>query len=1274
MAKKASDILKNIGQGIYNFLADIGYMTRPIGIIGANYDFIYRTLSRNIGNGFHEYDGYGTPIGSLADINYNLRTIPWFLTDTNKNRYSNYFNYIRGVYNPTSNLSPIDGFNTVQFGEYDDKLKQWSDGVGVVNNFDIIGGLNGNIVTNSNLNNSDTSLGVMNGFILAATLDNAAHVNTIHSNLKEGITKDLYTEIGLKDNNITTILNTTTNIGNVDIDSPLDSNNFGKYGTIGTYYEFYNASTQTTKNFIEKSLVGADLMTAPDYRGGKQKYQANIFFPSNDYLSKVSSVGLDTNVSGESIRYKTNLDWNNNAIYNARILYEYLEQGNGESGVFPPTDYNPNFSSKTFNEGINYGTYTGFITTNTNTLIGKTNLNFKHGKYRTLISRFHTDVPEDAYLENEMQSAISHQYGMSMGRNLLKKDHINSKTNGYSNPYCRVWTYHHQYNRIADMIRPFVDMDSSGGTVSVVKQADLDSEFNWNRFRSSSKKFDRDKNEYIDQFPSGGARLGAMGSKNEINGFVNITPTSVGNGDGKFNAVKVQNCMFSIENLAWKGMRGETFDDGLSDEQKGPFGGRIMWFPPYDISFSENVSVNWSPTSFIGRGENIYTYVNTERSGQLHFKLLIDHPAILNYWKGEHTHTKGALLPDGVDDVDSDEQTLLRFFAGCEILRPMKTKTLEPKPIDPKPEPKPNPVPVEKRSIDKSFSFFVFYPNNYSGVDDKPNGLVSGMEYLINGVGAQKYEREARENEVKTKKYYEDLPSTNADIKFGGKTIGGYEMRLNDGISTVKTEAVPPNRIINTVNVGGSPVKITTILNATTNKQWYYRVDNRVSKEILRKGNYVDADSFGLNSELGYKELLEYYGSKVKEDSLYSFSSVFIALTDDFKTTISDSSLYNAEKVKELQYILNTYKIKEVNAMGVASSHGYTSSNNILNKNRAQSVVNWLKSKEIFSKQQDIDYKVKVTEIGNVGAAKSVSDKVPKMYRAAQIEIVYQVDELVNIQDTVSETFSEEGKTKVFENYQDNYLTGIITPKLSLMPPSYQPNFSVGDADYSKNNLTRQIPRDLFQNGGIESMTALNGILPPKLGVVEEKIDQVNHRYDNESEFFSLLGTKDPFLHNKLVDKIKYFDPAFHSITPEGFNSRLTFLHQCTRQGSTVGASSVDKSGRNANNLAFGRPPICILRIGDFYYTKIIIDSMSINYDPLVWDLNTEGIGVQPMIADIDISFKFIGGSDLAGPIARLQNALSFNYYSNTGVYDNRSEMVKYDEDGEKIIDFKAYK
>ena len=77
----------------------------------------------------------------------------------------------------------------------------------------------------------------------------------------------------------------------------------------------------------------------------------------------------------------------------------------------------------------------------------------------------------------------------------------------------------------------------------------------------------------------------------------------------------------------------------------------------------------------------------------------------------------------------------------------------------------------------------------------------------------------------------------------------------------------------------------------------------------------------------------------------------------------------------------------------------------------------------------------------------------------------------------------------------------------------------------------------------------------------------------------------------------------------------------------------------------------------------IVIDNITVNYDPLVWDLNIEGAGVQPLLANITINFKFIGGGDMNGPIRRLQNAMTFNYYSNARLYDNRADRIVYPND-----------
>ena len=167
-----------------------------------------------------------------------------------------------------------------------------------------------------------------------------------------------------------------------------------------------------------------------------------------------------------------------------------------------------------------------------------------------------------------------------------------------------------------------------------------------------------------------------------------------------------------------------------------------------------------------------------------------------------------------------------------------------------------------------------------------------------------------------------------------------------------------------------------------------------------------------------------------------------------------------------------------------------------------------------------------------------------------------------------------------------------------------------------------------------------------------------------EQNYFKHLEEHEEFVYASLKRKIKHFHPSFHSMTPEGLNSRLTFLLQCGRPGRTIPVVSSDGESLDettaANNTAFGSPPICVLRIGDFYHTKIAIDNVSISYDPLIFDLNPEGIGVQPMIANIQMNFKFIGGQSLKGPVSKLQNALTHNFFANTEVFDSRAQSSEF--------------
>jgi hypothetical protein len=1015
------------------------------------------------------------------------------------------------------------------------------------------------------------------------------------------------------------------------------------------------------------------------------------------------------------------------------ILFSYAES---DDDYINNKEISTTYDIDGANPGINFGGISSFANTlPTQDMIKKTNDNFNHGKYRTLIARFHTNSLDSKDKNDITQTAISEQFGMSHGRNLLRKYSSNRVENGYDNPYCRVWTYHHQYNQIARAIRPF-DLQSA----EMLERGETSGEFNTVGFRTLENK------DY--GFKGGSSRLDDYGVLNYKNGLVNIAPTAKIKDyfeQKTDKEVTIKKCMFSIENLAWRSenIKMNEYDQyGLSPEQKGPLGGRIMWFPPYDLSFSENVNVNWNPNQFIGRGEKVYTYTDTERTGNLSFTLLIDHPSILDYWTGHKRNgmkNQGtSLVPGnggGVDEKNNQENTLLRFFAGCEILtakpQEFKVKVDRPEAVEDVPTPavdEPQEVEVHDPTVEKKTIYCVLYfPNNYSGVDDAPNnsmGTVNAIYYLMNGIGAQKY--------VDDKNDASDIPTQIDNAPGGaGSGYGGYELRnagMLHGISIaianlnanyeqisstyvdLKTKDRKAQRL--TSPAGGAGYKVTygsteyelakivgsqamslggahEMSNLTGSShlwyrgRWYYRVDKAYENDKLsHTDSYLDLNDFGLNGNGGYKKLkskeqiAKAFGLTDSDENvtLVSFADLFTALEGvKVKSVIGDGNV-DEENVNIISSIINDpdrFNITSIKFEGHASFQGTNAANNTLSKNRALTFKKWMQSKG-FPNVDDASIGSKNATSNSVIDQGGNSTLDTKMWRSASVIIEYE--ESISENAALAEsTIVEDGKTDEKTGAPLNKVdkveiaNGINSNKIKPIDIGAVETKRWQDENQKKmSESLAKITGINFDNNGddgnIEDKT-INNISDNDNTNTPDTKNGVVERYDNEGEFFELLEKNDPFMHHLITDKIRYFDPAFHSISPEGFNARLTFLHQCTRQGSTVGSSD-NQFSSTAYNLAFGRPPICVLRLGDFYYTKIIINSIDIQYETPQWDLNPEGIGVMPMFAKISMRFVFLGGSDLAGPISRLQNAVSFNYYANTGVYDNRAEMVQYDSDG----------
>lgn len=765
-------------------------------------------------------------------------------------------------------------------------------------------------------------------------------------------------------------------------------------------------------------------------------------------------------------------------------------------------------------------------------LLNKTAKLFKENKIATLVARFHTDNDTlgNTYNKNEYIDSAKTRYGNSHGRNLLKKGRYSTDyteydlTNGYSNPYCRVWTYHNQYSKVKNLIRPF---DADVESLNLLKQ-----------FRTEN----------------GGNYLSNNTVLNK-NGFVNITPKNDG-----ISKREVKKTMFSIENLAWK----DVLKDNLTEEQRGPNGGRIMWFPPYDLSFQENVSVNWNENQFIGRGEPIYTYANTRRSGTLNFTMLIDHPSIINGRYGNNS----VIYKDG-EDYETD---LLRFFAGCDFpddinleigkdeITETNNYTLNER-VTEKQILNNGIEESENEDETKTIKFYVFFPNNYSGHMNNINSSDSDwVDYISKGYGAS-----FKENEKI-----------------------GYEISNESGISTISEEDD-----LEEFTIKACVDDECKIENENSDRWFRYRVDKDLRQNGLRideesnYSSYIDDISFGLNCKNGGFTTL-----KEKVDT--SFIAIYCAL-NDIKNEYTEEI---DGKLKEI--IENKDSVFNISVTGYATSQDNKNAQTLAIR-RARSVSSWLR--KYFTNIENYGVKQDVIKLSDMS---TINSQEAKEARSALVTLKYNAPKIIRQEDNNIAAYNNINKTE----------------------------------NYWYNNKIIKIRRK----------------------------NAYGYSLIDEGLYFKDLEKEDNFLYNKIKDKIKYFNPAYHSITPEGFNSRLNFLHQCTRQGHTLeGIGDTKDTTTTAGNMAFGRAPFCVLRIGDFINTKILVKGFTITYENgggMQWDMNPEGIGVQPMYAKINMQIEILGGQSLEAPITRLNNAVSFNYYANTGVYDTRADIASYDGNG----------
>ena len=603
--------------------------------------------------------------------------------------------------------------------------------------------------------------------------------------------------------------------------------------------------------------------------------------------------------------------------------------------------------------------------------------------------------------------------------------------------------------------------------------------------------------------------------------------------------------MFSLENLAWRtsSTPGFTVSD-LAICERGPNGGRVMWFAPYGLTFSESVSTNWNQSDFLGRPEPIYTYKNTSRGGSLSWKIVVDHPSVLNIIVNKvlGNETNKARI-DGM--LDS-------FFAGC-----------------------------------LKYDLYALAKKYYN--------VPPGDLYLL---------QQAITSKEITKEQLQYSLKTIQSGKDGGQ---GQDIRGN-------TPSDPFPKYIQTgFYYGNDYPKQNTTINYTSEYDRYTSADNKQYYNTKSPSTAQQTASFFTNVvEANYtrvQELANLIAKQITESESGSLTLYFNA-SCSAPATVG----YNVELAKRrIAAAIKYFTDSPVTSKFVASS-----------PQRLILVADKALGEQTTS--QPLQYDASTKEF-KPSASINCTDNDGKAVGGDTQAISKEIF-----------TTNAMGCRRAYISRVENKLVGKTVPS-SIPPPQYT-DVLVGNV-VTETVTTQETTREFRKRDNITKFV-LRVLL-------------------SECDYFETIKEETPMVYDNLKEKLKFFQPAFHSTTPEGLNTRLTFLQQCMRAGDTIptikdvgGTQQVQYN--NATNTAFGAPPVLILRVGDFYNTKIIPTSLNFSYESL--DINPEGIGIQPMIANVTMSFHFVGGSGLKTAVDKLQNALSFNYYANSEIWDDRADVT----------------
>jgi hypothetical protein len=300
-----------------------------------------------------------------------------------------------------------------------------------------------------------------------------------------------------------------------------------------------------------------------------------------------------------------------------------------------------------------------------------------------------------------------------------------------------------------------------------------------------------------------------------------------------------------------------------------------------------------------------------------------------------------------------------------------------------------------------TLTFYVFFPNNYSGRNDAPlveGATVNAIDYLASGIYTQKrfVDNGSVASNLVTGASLKSLPITDIatdrsdQVSASTNVSRGYE--LDSLKMSLDTDAKLMTDFREQFGYYYAPIY-------DGNNVWHYRIDDAaLGQNLLDKANYSETQSFGLNSHRGI-DLIRQRMNVEKNDLLVSFADMYAAMNSHSGYIAQFADSATVDRVKD---ILDNGYITMIQAEGLSTSQdNYTGNdaasiikdrNTALSNNRAKTVIEWLKGNQRLSDVSSQIYLVNHMENGiSTVTDTSVRGLDAKLNRCTKIRIHYML-------------------------------------------------------------------------------------------------------------------------------------------------------------------------------------------------------------------------------------------------------------------------------------------